>query len=336
MAQADPRIDVQRYSVAREKEWDSFVENAINGTWNHTRQFLSYHAKGRFEDESLLFFEDNRLRAVLPAACIFEHDEAGPPRRCLRSHPGATYGGPVFDAKMSYPRVMSVFCALIQYARARDYHKIWMRIAEPVFFSRRCGEIDVALLQHGFTLLGRELSSAVPLEHLTEDSAIGVFQNRARSTTNKARNAGVIARLTNDFDQYWELLETNLQRHRVQPTHRLSEIRRLHALAPERVLLVGAYHQGTLISGTLLFIMNSVAAHTMYMAQNYEHCQLRSLNLAIHQALIECVKRNLRWLNFGISSVPGSLGLEMNDGLLDFKRRCGGEGVTRDLFELTL
>ncbi len=67
------------------------------------------------------------------------------------------------------------------------------------------------------------------------------------------------------------------------------------------------------------------------MAQDYDFQDLRTLNLVLLEANAQSIRKNMRWLNYGISSIPGTGGLEMNDGLYGFKRSCGGQGVVRDV-----
>jgi hypothetical protein len=57
---------IELYKRAEEAQWDEFVARAKNGTFLFFRQYMDYHAD-RFHDHSLLFFEENRLLALLPA-----------------------------------------------------------------------------------------------------------------------------------------------------------------------------------------------------------------------------------------------------------------------------
>ena len=42
---------IEKYNDNYENIWDNFVDNeSINGTIYHTRKFLNYHQKDRFED----------------------------------------------------------------------------------------------------------------------------------------------------------------------------------------------------------------------------------------------------------------------------------------------
>ena len=140
-----------------------------------------------------------------------------------------------------------------------------------------------------------------------------------------------------DFCSYWRILENNLhEQHGTHPTHSLDEILRLKSIFPDKLQLIAATLDGEMTAGAVLFHMNSVASHTFYMAQDYRFQNSRSLNLVLAVALRESALRGARWLNYGISSIPGTGGREMNEGLYNFKRTCGGEGVVRDLITKTL
>src|SRR5260221_7666560 len=76
-------IRLERYAPAQRGLWNDFVGRSKNGTFLFHRDYLEYHAD-RFEDHSLLAFQDQKLAALLPA------NRAGD---MLISHGGLTYGG---------------------------------------------------------------------------------------------------------------------------------------------------------------------------------------------------------------------------------------------------
>src|SRR5690349_11144509 len=91
------RLLVRRFEDVDADAWDRFVDESANGTFMHTRRFLSYHPPQRFHDHSLLFLDESqKLRAVFTAAEVLDKG-----RRILKSHPGATYGGLVVDGSLS-------------------------------------------------------------------------------------------------------------------------------------------------------------------------------------------------------------------------------------------
>ena len=72
---------IESYEKKYEQLWDDFVLNkSINGTFLQSRSFLNYHPEDRFEDCSLLIFnQKDNLAAVIPG-CKDPKDSA-----CLNS-----------------------------------------------------------------------------------------------------------------------------------------------------------------------------------------------------------------------------------------------------------
>jgi hypothetical protein len=48
-------ITVRKYKQSDFEAWDKFVDQSNNGTLFHSRRFLGYHPKNRFNDHSLIF-----------------------------------------------------------------------------------------------------------------------------------------------------------------------------------------------------------------------------------------------------------------------------------------
>ena len=60
-------MKIQCYEDSQKQVWDEFVGGSKNGTFLFFRDYMDYH-RDRFEDHSLLIWEDNgRLIALLPA-----------------------------------------------------------------------------------------------------------------------------------------------------------------------------------------------------------------------------------------------------------------------------
>jgi hypothetical protein len=325
-------MDVKEFETADTDIWDSFVERSFNGTLMHQRRLLNYHPADRFQDRSVLIRDDKGgVIAIFPAAEVDDHG-----RRILKSHPGASYGGFVVreDFAMVAHQIVEL---LVQHARTHRFDAVWLRSPERVFNSHPSDDLDSAMYRAGFQLIGRELSTAFCLRSLGEHEILTRFNPNARRNVLKAQREGVIARITEDFSDYWDLLQANLEsRHAVHPTHTLDEIERLRKVFGDRVLLVGGYLNDRLVAGVVLFMMNRFAAHTMYIGQDYRFNKHRALQLVIYQALLECRTRGLPYLNYGISTIPGTLGRQLNGGLHAFKLRSGGEAVFRDIWQLEL
>src|SRR5438270_781606 len=100
-------IRVVRYQPQQAALWDDFVGRSRNGVFLFQRGYMDYHAD-RFHDFSLLFLEEDKLVAVMPASV---RDGV------LSSHGGLTFGGVVSDERMRTPVMLGLFDALRAFLR---------------------------------------------------------------------------------------------------------------------------------------------------------------------------------------------------------------------------
>ena len=79
-------IEVKEYTEDLHTFWDQFIRTSSrNGGIFQERDFLSYHPKEKFNDASLLFFEEGDLIGVFPAAIIIDDG-----KKKVISHPGSS------------------------------------------------------------------------------------------------------------------------------------------------------------------------------------------------------------------------------------------------------
>src|SRR5690349_16602706 len=102
-------LEVRRYEPAFRPLWDDFGRRSKNGVFLFHRDYMDYHAD-RFADSSVLFFEGQKLLAVMPASL---RDGV------LTSHGGLTFGGVLSDERMRTPTMVSLFESLKAYLRGQ-------------------------------------------------------------------------------------------------------------------------------------------------------------------------------------------------------------------------
>ena len=83
-------------------DWDQYVLNSNNGTIFHLRKFLSYNEDRTFIDSSIIFSENNQIIALFTGAIT---------QNCLHSHPGASFGGFVYN-NISYFLLIYIFYSI--------------------------------------------------------------------------------------------------------------------------------------------------------------------------------------------------------------------------------
>ena len=323
-------LEIKQYTPMDLAIWDEFVDCSKNGTIFNKQKFLSYHDPMKFKDASVMFVKKNKVVGLFPAALIEKNGVV-----ILKSHPGSSYGGLIIDEASGISSVIDMLGLLEEYAIDLGAASIEMRLCETVFHKLPSQEVDFALNYTGFSVENVELSSAVQLCFTDFAGVRKLYKPDTTRSITKARNEGVVVSLDIDLEEYYELLCDNLNyKHRTTPTHTLDELLKLKELFPKDIFLWGAYMNGKLAAGTVVFKGNAVACHTFYIAQNYDFQRFRPLNAVFDALIVDLVEQGYRYLNFGISTEAA--GTAINSGLFRFKEGFGARGVVRKYYKKEL
>lgn len=311
-------IAVVKYSEEYRAQWEEFVAQSHQGTLFHTRAFLAYHPPERFQDESLLFFKEEKLLAVLPAARRAQDDA-----RVLHSHPGASFGGFVAQENLSLSLAEQIVAAFLAYCESNGHTRAQMTLAPHLYSARPNQHFEYLLYRRGFRYAKREMTSMIAPE-----SALDSWPRETRRNVRRAEKRGVTIRESEEWEIFFALLEHHMwQRHQVRPTHTLEELLRLRALCPERLRLFAAHVGQEMIAGMLLFLCNARAALAFYYVsrrEGFEH--YHGFHALFAEVLQWCARQGFRYLDFGTYTLDS----QPNFGLADFKESFGGQGFLRD------
>ena len=313
-------ISIVRYNDSMINLWNQFNKESKNYLFMFDRNYMDYH-KDRFNDHSLLFYDDDKLIAILPMS---EHSDM------LISHGGLTYGGFITDGKMKQHIMMDCFDELIKYAKENRVRKIRYKTIPYIYFNQPAEEDRFALFANGAKLDTIDVSTYINLT-----SPLKMPKGR-KAQISRARREGVaIEELTEreDFIKFIALEnEVLLARHDVKAVHTGEELKLLHDRLPENIHLFAAIKDGNLIAGTVVYEYDQVV-HTQYMAANDEARTIGALDLAV-ATVIEKYKNTKKWLDFGISTEHGRVYL--NEGLCSQKEGFGGRTGVYEIWELNL
>ena len=260
-------FEIVRYTSDRQEEWNRFVATSKNGTFLFDRRYMDYHAD-RFEDHSLMFFLKGRLYAVLPANRVGD---------TLFSHQGLTYGGLVTDAQATTARIATLFEEMNGLLKTEGIRHVVYRPTPWIYHTMPAEEDLYAIVEVcKAQLTAREVSTAFAFGHHQKWAML-----RTRCLR-KALRAGLEVRWIDDYPTFWRILADNLmQRYGLTPVHSIEEILLLQARFPENIRLVGAYHEGRMVGGMVLYISTQVV-HSQYIAASEEGKQLGALDLIMH------------------------------------------------------
>ncbi|CAM4013370.1 FemAB-related protein, PEP-CTERM system-associated [Pseudomonas reidholzensis] len=305
------------YSAEHRDVWDQWVGASRTPLFFFKRDFMEYHAD-RFEDASLLFYDEDDLLAVLPAS---RHGDV------LSSHGGLTFGGLIFGPKVRADSVLAVFDRLVAHAREMGYRRILYKSIPYIFASQGAQEDLYALTRIGANLVRRDLSSVIYQGNRPKMS------KGRKWLVARAAKLGLKAEVSQDWDQFHDLLATALQRHGAQPVHSAEELKLLQSRFPDNIQLNVILHEQRMVAGAVLFRFGHVT-HTQYLATNDEGKDMGALDALIEHCIREGEERRETFFSFGISTEDG--GKVLNSGLINQKENFGARGIVLDFYEINI
>ena len=322
---ATRNIEVKEYTEDLHTFWDQFIRTSSrNGGIFQERDFLSYHPKEKFNDASLLFFEEGDLIGVFPAAIIIDDG-----KKKVISHPGSSCGGLVYHKATTTSRVLTMLEMLIDHYQNKDVTSIEVRLAEPVLHQVPEGEFTYLLWHRGFKMKTQELSTCVQLD--SESSWTRLGRKKNLTDIRKLERDGYVVKNISDTEKIYPIIEHNLTtKYNRKPTHTLEELKKLKETYPDRIHFYTVEINDKIAAVTVLFDVTCKAVHTFYIAQSPESANVNILPLLFYKIFEEYRRRGFDWYNFGISS----RGQEIKWGMLEFKERLGGRGTTRQVWML--
>ncbi len=308
-------FEIRKYNIADSEEWNSFVNSSKNGTFLFNREYMDYH-RDRFEDFSLMVYDKNRLRAILPANVK---------DKMLYSHGGLTYGGIVVDERFTAEAAMGMFDEMNAFLHGCGIEKIIYKPTPWIYHSLPSEEDLYAIIQVcGAKLVSREISSTVYLPNRPK------FAQLRKRCVNKARHAGIKVRENKDYTAFWNILNDNLEnKYGVAPVHTEKELVLLSNRFPENIRLFMSYDGEEALGGTIVFVMNKTV-HTQYISASPKGKQCGALDIVFDE-IINNVFSDYLFFDFGKSTEEQ--GTWLNKNLIHQKEGFGGRGVCYDVYE---
>lgn len=313
-------ITIVRYTEDKVNIWNQFNKQSKNALFMFDRNYMDYH-KDRFKDHSLLFYDEDKLLALLPMS---EHGDL------LISHGGLTYGGFITGTKMKQHTMMDCFEELIKYAKENGFKNIRYKCIPHIYHSQPAEEDRFALFANNSKLDTVDVSTYVNLA-----APLKMPKGRKAQISRAKREGVVVEELTEleDFNKFIDLEnEVLTERHDVRAVHTGEELKLLHDRFPENIHLFASLKDGNLIAGTVVYEYDQVV-HTQYMAANDEARTIGALDLAV-STVINNYKDSKKWLDFGISTEHGKIYL--NEGLCSQKEGFGGRTGVYEIWEVNI
>lgn len=316
-------MKIRRFQKKDSGAWDRLVDVSWNGTFLHTRRYLSYHGN-RFKDASLIIENEQGLPvAVIPVA-VDPHDP-----EAIISHPGITYGGMVHGGMLRGEDMVNAMKMVCEYYSNAGYKSLTYK-AVPFFYHRIPDEDNkYAIYRLNGQRIRCELSAVIDI------FSRGQLSGRRKRCLSKAAGSGLKI-ISGDklLPDFWRLLENTLrQRHNANPVHSLLEITKLSKLFPENMECVAAVQGGKMVAGALLYKTHSVT-RTQYMASDDDGRRTGALDLVLERSILKARETGFRYFDLGTSNQEQ--GKMLNQNLYQFKTEFGARGVVFEQFQIAL
>jgi hypothetical protein len=310
-------VRIDAYDPAACSLWDEFIARSKNGTFLFLRDYMDYH-HDRFQDHSLLFFEEDRLLAVLPANV---RDGV------FYTHGGLTFGGIVSDGRMKTAVMLQIFDALQSHLRRLGIVRVLYKTVPHIYHAIPAEEDLYALFCHGARLARRDVSSSLWMQ---DRPALGKGR---KWSAKQAKKNGLEIRRSTAFRKFMAIEERQLgEKYGTRPTHTGAEMELLAGRFPEHIKLFGAYRGEILVGGIVIYETRRVA-HAQYIAATDEGKESGAIDGILDVLLTETYSAT-PYFDFGISTEKQ--GRHLNAGLIAYKEGHGARAVAYDSYEWDL
>lgn len=307
---------IRLYNSEDFDQWNTFISVAKNATFLFNRNFMEYHSE-RFQDFSLMVFDDEKLIAVLPANRV---------ENTIYSHQGLTYGGLVLNSKSKLSSVLSIFKSILQFLNENSIDKVILKTMPNFYLDSFSDELEYCLFITQAQLNRRDSLSVIDLT-----KTYFITKTRNESIRRGKKNNLIIKEELN-FDLFWNnILIPNLdKKHQVKPVHSVEEITLLQKRFPNNIRHFNVYHNDKIVAGTTVFSTDKVA-HPQYISGNSDKNELGSLDYLYHHLIAE-VYKDKHFFDFNNSNEEQ--GTKINEGLLFWKESFGAKTVIQNFYEV--
>lgn len=315
------KIELSRFTELDEKDWDRFVlKGSANGTFLHSRRFLSYHKTGKFQDCSLVIRKGQEIIAVVPACVQYDANH----NKQFISHAGSTFGGLIVSQKyLAVSKTISLVECLDSWLVEQGFSSCVLKQTSAPFCRSESCSIEYALQHEGYAPYG-ELSFVIQLDSYPEPVENNFTSSRRRDCRYGEKAGCRFAELSLDEEiaSFYSILEKSLLKYDTKPVHTLSELLDFrHNRLTDETEFYGVKIEDKLIAGSMVFTFNHDVFHTQYLAADPDYLDVFPMNVLDWNLIKLAKSRGYRYFSFGISTEDH--GRKLNSSLATFKEGFG-------------
>ena len=307
---------VKRYQANNFSDWNAFISTAKNATFLFHRNFMEYHSD-RFDDFSLMVYDEDKLVAVLPANRV---------NSTVYSHQGLTYGGLVLPLNSKLYNVIYIFKSILLFLNENAISILDIKKIPSIYCDTFSDEMDYLVSICKGTISIKQAVSVINL-----DANFKISKSR-RECINRGKKLNLIIKEEDSLESFWNgILIPNLkEKYNSKPVHSLNEITALKVKFPQNIKQFNVYHNDKLVCGTTLFITKNVVK-PQYISGNESNNLLGSIDY-LYDFLINEVSKGKSYFDFGPSHENNGLNIVKNINF--WKESFGANTLVQDFYEV--
>jgi hypothetical protein len=298
--------------------WNNFVGTAKNATFLFHRDFMEYHSD-RFQDFSLLVFEEDKLVSIIPANCTEDK---------VYSHSGLTYGGFVLGKAVGENDFRMIYTAVVDFLKTEK--KKQLVIKEMLSFYHQTETTNFAdfFIEKGAEIINKKMNLAIDFK---SDYTISKSKKKHYK---RLQSESLVVKKEENFETFWAKVLTPLlnEKYNTKPLHSLSEITFLQQKFSHNIEQYSLYCDEEILAGITIFKTQNVVK-SQYGATTEKGKKHRALDyLFIH--LIEKFGKSFDYFDMG--TIDNNSDLGYNEGLFNQKKELGCDLYYQNTYQIAL
>lgn len=304
---------IEEWNKDLSTEWDRALPSMAQGTFIHSRRFLSYHGERLIDRSVIIRGSGGDIRAIFPAA-LSNNDPT-----IVISHPGTTHAGLLHSDKMRADDAILVWSEVLNHYKSLGVRQLHVKSVPQHLHRVQSGFEQWLLWKNGGVVHRVDLWNVIDLL-LPIRISNGTKDNIRKASKGNIR---LVRGTPVHLGMFFDLLVENLrERHNVRPTHELAEIEMIWSMFSQEIILHLAFSsEGDLLAGVLLFLFSGHAVHAQYIASSDEGRKNGALAMLLKVIIEESSVEGYRYFSFGAST--DDKGYRLNSGLFNFKAGFG-------------
>ncbi|HZW62176.1 MAG TPA: FemAB family protein [Flavobacteriaceae bacterium] len=266
---------------------------------------MEYH-QNRFDDFSLLVFEKDKLRAVLPANKVNNE---------VFSHQGLTFGSLILPFDISAQEVFDALDAILTYVKQKGIVSLTLKLIPEFYNKQKATEVEDYFFHHNARVEKELMVLAVDY-----NKPLTIHKTKRKHYRNNKYPFRIEE--TGCFEPFWTqvLVPRLADKHNTKPVHTLAEITMLQKRFPTYIKQFDIYLDNEILAGITLF-ENETVVKSQYGATTKKGEKTRALDYLFLHLIFKYQKEGKQYFSMGTVTEKNELGY--NPGLKKQKEELG-------------